>query len=185
MAIYSRVDTNRNARGLAAFGATHQGGTASSSSRIVRKGASTTVVYTVGYEKRDGAELMALLRKHGIKVLADVRERPLSRKPDFRGSALRASCEANGLEYQLWSVLGSTSAQREELHASGDFKAFERQFHTYAKRELASDLSRLAMAVQQKPTALLCYERAHEDCHRGILATMVGDSIDANVVAIS
>lgn len=170
-----------NARSLAAFGiqATEAGGAI----RTIRKGGQTTV-FTVGYERRDGEELMSLLLAHGIKALADVRERPMSRKPDFRAAALKQACENAGIEYQSWPTLGSTGEQREELHDSGDFAAFEQKFRAYAKATMTRDLTRLAKMVTSQSTVLLCYERSHEECHRSVIADLVADKVGASIIAL-
>lgn len=171
----------KNAKALAAFGVkTTEVGTAI---KVVRQG-TTVTLYTVGYEKRDGEELMALLRDQGVKALADVRERPMSRKPDFRATALRGFCEQAGIEYQPWACLGSTAQQRDELQATGDFKSFAKDFRAYAKKTMKADLDRLAASIQKQPTALICYERDHFDCHRSVIADLVADAIDATVVAL-
>jgi uncharacterized protein (DUF488 family) len=149
----------------------------------VREGTKITI-YTVGYERRDGEGLMSVLRDHGIKSLADVRERPMSRKPDFRAGSLRALCESAGIEYQPWPMLGSTVEQRDELQESGDFHEFEKQFRSYAVKSMKTDLERLAASVQRTPTTLLCYERLHEECHRSVIANLVAQKINATVVAI-
>jgi uncharacterized protein (DUF488 family) len=46
------------------------------------------------------------------------------------------------------------------------------------------ELERLAGVAKSKSTALLCYERLHEDCHRSIVADMLADLLDAGIVAI-
>lgn len=170
-----------NARALAAFGVKVDG--TGSKVRMIREGKRTTI-YTVGYESRDGEELMSILSDQDVKSLADIRQRPISRKPDFRAAALKALCEQAGIEYQAWSCLGSTVEQRENLKSSGDMDAFEAEFRDYAKRVMSADLDRLAKAVEKKPTALLCYERVHEHCHRKIIAELVAERIDATILAL-
>ena len=91
--------------------------------RSIRNGKGKTI-FTVGYEKRTGDELIALLRQAGVNVLADIREKPMSRKPDFRASALRSLCEQAGIVYDGWSGLGSTDEQRTKLKDTGNFKVF-------------------------------------------------------------
>ena len=170
-----------NARALAAFGAkiTERG----ERIRTIREGTGVAI-YTIGYERRDGETLMSILQDQGIKTLADVRERPVSRKPDFRAAALKALCDEVGIEYQAWPFLGSTVEQREELQSSGDFEAFSRKFRAHAERTMAAYLDWLAEAVKKMPTALLCYERLHEDCHRSVIADLVASRIDASIIAL-
>jgi uncharacterized protein (DUF488 family) len=171
----------RNSGALAAFGvAVTSVGT---QARTVRKGGELTL-YTVGYEKRDGKELMSLLTDQGVKALADVREKPISRKPDFRAAALRGLCRDAGIEYHGWTTLGSPTALRDDLVENGDFPDFARKFRSHAEKFMKDDLAKLAMAIQREPTALLCYERDHADCHRSILADLLADLTDATVVAL-
>ncbi len=170
-----------NVRALAAFGVKLTG--TGRSTRTIRKGGKATI-YTVGYEGRDADELIGLLLDHGITAVADVRERPTSRRADFRAPALQALCEDAGIEYQPWATLGSTLQQREDLYSSGDFTAFERRFRAHAKRTMQESLARLAGSVRRKVTALLCYERCHDDCHRSVIAELLAAEIDATVIAL-
>ncbi len=181
MSLFSELKQRRdaNAKKFAALGVS----TAGAAVRVVREGTAVTI-YTVGYEKRDGDGLLSVLRDQGVKALADVRERPMSRKPDFRAGALCALCEGAGIEYQPWPTLGSTVEQREELQTSGDFRQFERQFRSHAAKSMKPDLAKLAESVQRVPTALLCYERLHEDCHRSVIADLIAEKLNATVVAI-
>src|SRR3954466_4364612 len=144
-----------NAKRLAAFGILATP-TAGGLAHVVREGSTAVTVYTIGYEGRDGDALIHALRNQGVRALADIRERPVSRKPDFRAGALRTICVEAGIEYQPWSQLGSTIALREELHESGDFQTFATQFRSHAISHMMGDLNRLAVSVKAVPTALLC-----------------------------
>jgi hypothetical protein len=79
MSLFSDLDQRKaaNAKKLAGLGvsATLVNG---KSVRIVRKGTSTTI-YTIGYERRDGENLISALRDQGVRAVVDVRERPVSR----------------------------------------------------------------------------------------------------------
>lgn len=174
-----------NAKALKAFGATASNLAEAGSShlRTIRTGGKTTI-FTIGYEKRSGDELISLLRDAGVEVLADIREKPMSRVPDFRQSSLRGLCEAANILYEGWPELGSTEGQRSRLKETADFKTFARQFRSYATRSLSEPLDRLAKRSKAKSVALLCYERLHEECHRSIVADLLADRLDATVVAI-
>ena len=151
--------------------------------RTIRAGGKVTI-FTVGYEKRDGEGLVSLLVDAGIQLLADIREKPMSRVPDFRAAALRGFCENAGIEYRGWPALGSTEKLREELKATGDFKRFESAFRIHVIRSGQHALEELAAAARKKSTALLCYERFHEECHRSTVAELLADILDAGIVAI-
>jgi uncharacterized protein (DUF488 family) len=141
-------------------------------------------IFTVGYERRSGEELMALLRDAGVDMLADIREKPVSRVADFRASSLQALCADAGINYESWTGLGSTENQREQLKETGDFAAFERRFRSYAVRYCARDLDQLAEVTKIKCVALLCYERRHEDCHRSVVADLLAERNNASIFAI-
>lgn len=186
VAISGNLDKRRasNAKALAAFGVATSAGDSGTLYRTIREGKKVTL-YTIGYEKRDGEDLIAALRDAGVEHLADVRDKPISRKPDFRASALRALCEDAGIEYGPWTDLGSTEAQREQLHASGDLEHFHKTFRAYAKRSLTEPLNKLAAVSKTRVVALMCYERAHEECHRSVVAELVADRIGAGITAIA
>lgn len=173
-----------NARALAAFGISTSNAVPSASMRTVREG-NSAAVFTIGYEGRDGEEVVSLLREAGVEVLADVRERPVSRKPDFRAAALRARCEGAGITYSPWPQLGSPQDDRKALRETGDIRAFRRRFRAYARKHLKEALDQLADLARTRPVALMCYERSHEDCHRSDVADFLADRVgDASIVAI-
>ena len=185
MAISGQLSKRRaaNAKALAAFGMTGAVNGANSLYRVVREGRAITV-FTIGYERRDGDGLVAALRDAGIDHLADIRDKPISRKPDFRASALRAICEDAGIEYGAWSELGSTEDQRERLRESGDIDAFHRAFRRHALKNMDVPIARLTKVVKAKVVALLCYERTHEECHRSVIADLLADRLNAGITAI-
>jgi uncharacterized protein (DUF488 family) len=174
-----------NSKALAAFERTPAAAGSDAAIRCVREGGSIAV-FTVGYEARDGEDLVARLRDCGVDLLVDVRERPFSRKPDFRRKALQALCEANGISYSSWTSLGSTLSQREKLKEDGDFATFRKRFRELLIRchERSEEIARLTETASEQSIALLCYERCHDECHRSVIADLVADRIDASVFAI-
>ncbi|MBX3377224.1 MAG: DUF488 domain-containing protein [Phycisphaeraceae bacterium] len=185
MAVSSKADQRRanNAKGLSAFGAPIEAGVKGNLFRVIREGDRITV-FTVGYERRDGESLIAALRDAGVEHLADIRENPVSRKPDFRARALKALCEDAGIEYGAWPDLGSTESQRDALHETGDFSAFRKNFRAHAQRRMSEPIERLCVVARKKTVALLCYERSHEECHRSIIAELMADRLDAGITAL-
>lgn len=106
-----------------------------------------TILFTIGYELRTGADLIAALREAGVNYLADIGEKPFSRKPDFREKALKVLCESAGIEYGPWPQLGSTQEQWDELKATRDIARFHRVFRAYAVRNVAEPLDPLARVM--------------------------------------
>ncbi len=172
-----------NAKAFAALGNSETLDQGNHSRRVVCAGNGTTI-FTVGYEKRSGADLISELLDLGVDTLVDIREKPTSRKPDFRKRALEDFCQDGGLWYRGLPELGSTEKQRKALRESGDMRSFRKSFLAYARRNLATPLDELATLVSNHTVALLCYERLHEDCHRSIVADLVATQLDGTVVAI-
>ena len=172
-----------NAKAIAALGAKSSVETSRALERKVREGNGTTI-FTIGYERRTGEGLVAELRDVGVDLLIDVRERPISRKADFRKAVLERLCDTVGLSYESWPRLGSTGHQRRQLRETGHLGEFRRRYRDFAQRGRHDVLDRLAEVAKQNTIALICYERVHEECHRSIVADLVADRIDATVVAI-
>lgn len=173
-----------NAKALGAFGAAP---TAGGAYRVIREagaGGAAIAIFTIGYEGRTGEDLIAALRDAGVRHLADIRQKPVSRKPDFRAPALRALCEVAGIEYGAWPELGSTEDQRDRLNETGDLERFHRVFRRHAERSLGAAIERLAGVARTKSVALLCYERAHDECHRSVIADLLAERFDGGVTAI-
>ncbi len=173
----------RNARSLGAFGVAEQRGALDPRSKLVRNGNGVTI-FSIGYEGRTGEELLAQLVAANVNVLVDVRERPTSRKADFRRSMLDQTCRLAGVRYEAWADLGSTGHQREQLRRSRDMGEFRRRFRDLARRRRSQVLDSLARLARRETVALLCYERVHEECHRSVVADLVADRIGATVVAL-
>lgn len=171
---------NANASGLLAFDVEP----ASDSRYVTESEGSGPTVFTVGYERRDGEELVSVLVDAGVSMLVDVRERAMSRKPDFRSRALQAICQEANIDYVHMPRLGSNDKLRDELRETGDFKLFARKFKAMAKRWRNDELEVLSQRASTDNIALLCYERAHCECHRSVLAELLHEMSEATIVAI-
>jgi uncharacterized protein (DUF488 family) len=143
-----------------------------------------TVVFTIGYERRTGPGLIRALRRAGVRHLADVRRKPVSRRAEFRAGRLQKLCDKAGIEYGAWSELGATDAQRARLKRTGDLEHFLRIFRRHAEQKLKAPIARLARRARRTPVALLCYERKHAECHRSVLAAVLKDRHGLGVSAI-
>lgn len=122
-------------------------------------------LFSAGYEGRVIDEFIDMLRAHGVAHLIDVRERPLSRKPDFSKRRLAAHLAAAGLAYTHIVELGTPKPLRDEVRRSHDYAAFfARMGDLLAEQGPALDRA-LAIATAE-PAALLCFEADPATCHR-------------------
>ena len=124
--------------------------------------------FTVGYEGRRVDELLENLATAGVEQVIDVRERAQSRKPGFSGKSLRAELYDAGISYKHIPELGSPSDVRATYRATGDFEAFSKRYRNHLKRQRAF-LTLLLELIAIRRTALLCFERDSEACHRSLI----------------
>jgi len=116
-------------------------------------------IYTIGHSNHTIAGLAALLRKHDIACVVDVRSVPYSRYwTQFQKKHLRAGLAEQRIAYcWMGDRLGG------KIDCSYDERAAQPEF-----RAAIADL--LALAAEQ-PTAILCAEKDPRNCHRRKLLT--------------
>ena len=123
-------------------------------------------IYTIGYEGATQPELIAALRQAGVERVIDVRAVPLSRKPGFSKNVLAAGLKEAGIDYVHLKALGTPPAGREAAR-KGQMEEmrliFAEQLETPEAGVAAAQMVALA---EEKPSALLCFERDPAGCHR-------------------
>lgn len=127
------------------------------------------IVYTSGYEGKTIDGFVRQLKEHGIALLVDIRELPLSRKPGFSKSAIQAALRAAGIEYVHLRELGTPRAIRQELRKSGHYQKFLAQYRDYLKGQEEA-LNELIGMAAHKTVCLMCYEEDPHRCHRSVVA---------------
>jgi len=90
--------------------------------------------YTIGYEGVKLEGFILCLEQHGIQVLADVREKPYSRKPGFSQRALRDAVSSHGIRYQHFQRLGCPLDIRSAYQEDGDWGRYRMAFNRYLRR---------------------------------------------------
>ena len=126
-------------------------------------------VFTIGYEGATQPEVIKALQEAGVTLLADVRAVPLSRRPGFSKNILAAGLREAGIDYIGLKALGTPPEGREAARR-GDHA---RLALVYAGQlELPAAMlqgAQLREMVAEQPTALLCFERDPQGCHRSLL----------------
>ena len=74
-------------------------------------------IFTIGYEGTTMPEFVSALQAAGVQRVIDVRALPLSRRPGFSKSPLRAALEEAGIEYVHLKALGTPSEGRTAARA--------------------------------------------------------------------
>ena len=123
-------------------------------------------IFSIGYEATTQSEFIAALIKAGVERVIDVRAVPLSRKPGFSKNVLAAGLRENGIDYVHLKALGTPPEGREAAR-KGRIDEMER---IYARQletpEAGAQAAQLLGLAEEKPSALLCFERDPAHCHR-------------------
>jgi uncharacterized protein (DUF488 family) len=137
-------------------------------------------IFTIGYEATTMDEFLAALKRAGVERLIDVRAVPLSRRPGFSKNILAASLRAEGIEYVHLRNLGTPKPGRDAAK-KGDVKTLRTVYdNQLGLPEAQAEVAQMRALAEEKPSALLCYERDPGHCHRTLL--LAAEAPDAEVI---
>lgn len=132
-------------------------------------------IYTIGHSTHTKEELLAMLYKAEIKVLADVRAFPASRKfPQFNQEAMRKWLADAGIRYEHFPLLtgrrNKSQLIQDELNSGWN----NQSFHNYADYTLTDDfkdgIRNLERVAKDEKVAYCCSERHPSRCHRLLIS---------------
>ena len=130
-------------------------------------------IFTIGYEGATQAELIAALHAAGVARVLDVRAVPMSRKPGFSKNVLAAGLKEAGIDYIHLKALGTPPAGREAAR-KGDMATMARIYAVQLETpEAGAEAAQLLALAEERPSALLCFERDPAACHRTPLRAAV------------
>lgn len=119
-------------------------------------------IFTIGHSNHPIERFVALLHDAGVRLLADVRSTPYSRRfPQFGRERLRESLKAAGIGYRHFgdALGGKPQGGTRDYAAMARTPAF------------AAALDAVMAEASRQPLALMCAEREPLDCHRTILVS--------------
>ena len=123
-------------------------------------------IFTIGYEGATQPELVTALQRAGVERVIDVRAVPLSRKPGFSKNVLAAGLKEAGIGYVHLKALGTPPEGREAAR-KGRWEVMERVYAAQLETpEAAGEAARMIALAEERPSALLCFERDAAHCHR-------------------
>src|SRR5436853_508248 len=130
-------------------------------------------IWTIGHSTRGMENFTALLQENGIKLVADVRMYPGSRRyPQFGREALANSLREAGIEYEHFPELGG----RRKAHPDSKNTAWRNEmFRGYADYMETEDFRKgiarlLDLANEIGPVAIMCAEAVWWRCHRSLIS---------------
>lgn len=129
-------------------------------------------VRTIGHSTRSLAELVALLRAHGVGRVVDVRRFPRSRRhPHFDTDALARDLPRAGIAYTHAPGLGGfRRAQPHSINTGLRNRSFQGYADYMQTTDFVHHLSTLIAEAAAAPTAIMCAESTPWHCHRSLIA---------------
>ena len=130
------------------------------------------VIFTIGHSTRPVAELIRLLRAHGVRRLVDVRTMPRSRhNPQFNRERLSRALHGARIHYRHMPGLGGLRRPKPDSTNAGWRNTSFRGYADYMQTEsFADNLQRLIELARREPTVLMCAEAVPWRCHRSLIA---------------
>ena len=129
-------------------------------------------IWTIGHSTRAIDEFISLLEQNEIKLLADVRAWPGSKRyPQFNKDTLAESLNAHGIRYEHFPKLGGKRKSRPDSRNTAWRNASFRGYADYIETEqFQKGIERLLdVAVEAGPSAIMCAEAVWWRCHRRII----------------
>ena len=130
-------------------------------------------IWTIGHSTRAIDEFISLLEENEIKLLADVRAWPGSKRyPQFNKDALAESLNAHGIGYQHFPELGGKRKSKPDSRNTAWRNASFRGYADYMETEqFQSGIERLLdISRSEGSTAIMCAEAVWWRCHRSLIA---------------
>jgi uncharacterized protein (DUF488 family) len=130
-------------------------------------------VFTIGHSTHPIEDFLALLSEQEIKLLADVRSYPSSKRwPHFNQEELQRAVERAGIEYRWFKSLGGRRHSKNVAspHTAWQIPAF-RSYADYADGDdFSAGLDELIALAVHKRTTYMCSEGLWWRCHRRIIS---------------
>jgi uncharacterized protein (DUF488 family) len=127
--------------------------------------------FTVGHSTHSLDGFVALLARHGVERVVDVRRTPRSRRhPQFGRDALAAELPGRGVDYRHLPALGRRRPRPDSPAGGGEHDAFR----GYADHALTTSspprCAELCALAHERPKAFMCAEAPWRRFHRRLIA---------------
>jgi uncharacterized protein (DUF488 family) len=141
-------------------------------------------IFTIGHSNHPLERFVALLERHRISLLADIRRFPDSRKhPHFNRERLESSLRTEGIGYEWIEELGDRRSSAHDLESPNQGLRNE-SFCNYADyistAAFQTGVEKLFALAEERAVAIMCAEGLWWRCHR----RLVSDDLVANGDAV-
>jgi uncharacterized protein (DUF488 family) len=136
-------------------------------------------LYTLGHSTRTLDELLTLLDDAGVRMLADIRRFPASRRhPQHNRGALAAELATRGIGYRwLGESLGgrrkATLPVEKSPNRAWQVEAFRNYADAMTSPEFLAGVEELEALGRAASAAYMCAEKPWWKCHRRILSDLL------------
>ena len=130
-------------------------------------------IWTIGHSTRKIDIFLSLLEENGIKLVADVRMFPGSKRyPQFGRDALAKSLGEHGIRYEHFPELGGRrKAKPDSKNTAWRNEAFRGYADYMETEDFHNGIARLVdLASEAGPTAIMCAEAVWWRCHRSLIS---------------
>jgi uncharacterized protein (DUF488 family) len=130
-------------------------------------------IWTIGHSTRKIDIFLSLLKENGIKLVADVRMFPGSKRyPQFGREALAKSLGGHGIRYEHFPELGGRrKAKPDSKNTAWRNESFRGYADYMETDDFRNGIARLVyLADQAGPTAIMCAEAVWWRCHRSLIS---------------
>jgi len=131
-------------------------------------------IYTIGHSNRSWEEFTALLKKFEVRIVADIRSLPGSKKfPHFDRENMERALPDSGLKYIWLPKLGGLRRAQKGLESpnmgltSPGFRAYADYMAT---PEFHEGVEELLLVASEAITVIMCAEALYWRCHRRLLS---------------
>src|SRR5580765_7009374 len=129
-------------------------------------------VWTFGHSTRSLEDFLDALRSFEIKVLADVRSYPGSKRyPQFNKESLKASLTGAAIDYQHFPELGGRRrAKPDSLNMAWRNESFRGYADYMETEDFRRGITRLLDVARTNRAAVMCSEAVWWRCHRSLIS---------------
>jgi uncharacterized protein (DUF488 family) len=129
-------------------------------------------LWSIGHSTHASNSFIGMLQSFEIKLVADVRSFPGSKRyPQFNKEILAASLAEEGIEYQHFPELGGRRrAKPDSLNMLWRDETFRGYADYMETGDFVAGIARLMEVAAARRTAIMCAEAVWWRCHRSLIA---------------
>lgn len=131
-----------------------------------------STIWTIGHSNHPFDEFVIILKSFDIKLVADIRSLPGSRKyPHFNKEFLEVALPENNIAYEHFKDLGGRRKAKPDSHNTGWRLPAFRAYADYMETDVfLISVGELERKARNKRTAYMCAESLWWRCHRSLVS---------------